>query len=156
MSTTLTEIISNKLIFNVLSPTKFMSLTDYGDIGATVDSDTAPSDDSSRLEQSNFRGFNHLSIKALDTRDSVLSLGQVVVTRGAREVLTDHDIEKALSSHKAGNWGIVSKDDWRENDYAIKRNERVLSSYLSSDEDKFWIITEWDRSVTTILLPDEY
>ena len=50
----------------------------------------------------------------------------------------------------------VSEDDWKENDNAVKNGERVLSSYRAPDGTKFWIITEWDRSYTTVLLPEEY
>ena len=53
-------------------------------------------------------------------------------------------------------WGDVSDADKRANYKAVKDGDRILSSYKSSDGLTFWIITEWDRSATTVLLPDEY
>ena len=55
-----------------------------------------------------------------------------------------------------GDWGDVCKEDWAENDEALKHERRLLSSYRTKHGVRFWIITEWDRSVTTILLPLEY
>jgi hypothetical protein len=67
-----------------------------------------------------------------------------------------------LAHHSSGNWGDLDADDRTSNDEAIAhegdldRQQRVLSSYLTRNEIKIWIITEWDRSVTTLLLPEEY
>ena len=149
MSTTQTETISNKLIFNLLTPKGFMSLTDYGNGGSVVDSDDDPREDTTRLGYSNSAGKANSS-------NVQFSLGREVITSGARAVLTDDEIDSALRRHEACDWGTVSKDDWKSNDNAIKNGERVLSSYLNSGGEPFWIITEWDRSATTVLLPDEY
>ena len=54
------------------------------------------------------------------------------------------------------DWGNVCEADWIANDRALKRGERLLSSYSARDGTEFWIITEWDRSYTTILLPSDY
>ena len=159
ISTTLTETMSNKLIFNLLTPKGFISLTDYDGGGMTVDSGDDPSmeatpdlghsasDDTGDME-SNDEPIIEESIR--------LTLGQTVVTRAAREVLSDYDIHNALRRHRSGDWGEVSKDDWQTNDSAIKHDDRVLSVYQSADGVKFWIITEWNRSVTTVLLPEDY
>jgi hypothetical protein len=56
----------------------------------------------------------------------------------------------------AGDWGDVDADDWKENDHSVKNGYRILSSYVDRNVEKFWIITEADRSATTILLPEEY
>lgn len=83
-------------------------------------------------------------------------LGRLVITNGALEVLIQHDIFLALDRHIEKDWGELCKEDWELNDYAVKNNERLLSSYTDRNGIKFWIITEYDRSATTILLPEEY
>jgi hypothetical protein len=85
-----------------------------------------------------------------------LELGSCVITPGAREALSDREIITALERHQSGDWGEVCKDDWVTNNLAIKRGERVLSAYIGADGNTFWIITEADRSHTTILLPEDY
>ena len=62
----------------------------------------------------------------------------------------------ALSRHASGDWGEVCEEDWQSNDEALELGTRLLSSYISRSGEKFWIITEHDRSATTILLPLEY
>jgi hypothetical protein len=57
--------------------------------------------------------------------------------------------------HRRGDWGEVNTGDWAANDRAVADGDRILSAYLLKDQTKVWIITEPDRSVTTILLPDE-
>ena len=83
-------------------------------------------------------------------------LGQVVITRGAISDIPADEVRECLLRHAEGDWGDVCKEDWAENDEALKHESRLLSSYLSKAGIRFWIITEWDRSVTTILLPLEY
>jgi hypothetical protein len=63
----------------------------------------------------------------------------------------------ALAQHVQGKWGIVDQDNWKANDEALKHGGRLLSMYpLPDDAGDFWILTEADRSVTTILLPSDY
>jgi hypothetical protein len=63
----------------------------------------------------------------------------------------------ALTQHLQGQWGVCDPQDWKANDEALKHGGRLLSVYPLPDEsDNFWIITEADRSVTTILLPSDY
>jgi hypothetical protein len=83
-------------------------------------------------------------------------LGQVVITRSARAILTGVDVADALASHQCGNWGTVCPEDWRLNDEAVTDGTRLLSCYSAADGTAFWIITEWDRTATTVLLPDDY
>ena len=61
-----------------------------------------------------------------------------------------------LLRHICGDWGDVSADDWRQNDLSVASGLRVLSIYTMPDSTKVWVITEWNRSVTTVLLPDDY
>ena len=83
-------------------------------------------------------------------------LGQVVMTRGALEELSQEDISNALTRHVGGDWGEVCKEDQRENELALKEGFRIFSVYRTAQGIKFWVITEADRSVTTLLLPEEY
>ena len=82
--------------------------------------------------------------------------GQIVATRGALSVLSREDVMKALRRHLSGDWGDLSTEDKQENDFAVKNGFRILSSYSSKKGVKFWVITEADRSATTVLLPEEY
>ena len=83
-------------------------------------------------------------------------LGQTVITRAALAVLPQLDVLEALGRHARGDWGDVGADDRQANEAALRDGERLLSVYTSSDGRRFWIITEADRSVTTVLLPEDY
>ena len=82
-------------------------------------------------------------------------LGQVVMTSNAADQLAAEDIQNALTRHAAGDWGEVCEEDRKENELSLKEGYRLLSVYRSGDA-KFWIITERDRSVTTVLMPEDY
>ena len=83
-------------------------------------------------------------------------LGQVVITRGAMNELPAREVQNSLFRHAMGDWGDVCEEDWTLNDEALEHEARLLSSYRTDNGIRFWIITEWDRSLTTILLPEEY
>ena len=83
-------------------------------------------------------------------------LGNVVITPNALGQLTPADIQRGLQRHQDGDWGDLSEEDWLENDRAVQAETRLLSSYRSSGGATFWIITEADRSVTTLLMPEDY
>lgn len=86
------------------------------------------------------------------------SPGSVVATPGALEAFRESgdDPLAYLVRHLAGDWGDVDQRDRRENELSVQHGWRILSSYRTSNGTRFWIITEPDRSVTTILLPAEY
>jgi hypothetical protein len=63
---------------------------------------------------------------------------------------------QCLLRHVVGDWGEVGAADWRANDRAIRDGDRILSAYTLKTGVRIWVITEADRSVTTILLPEEY
>ena len=86
----------------------------------------------------------------------LFELGDIFVTPGVLEVILKEDMNLALQRHANGDWGEVCKEDWELNNEALELGHRILSVYTSSDGVKFWIITEADRSATTILLPEEY
>ena len=66
------------------------------------------------------------------------------------------DIPIALGRHAAGDWGDVCEADRRENELSVNQRLRLLSVYRDRNGVKFWIITEADRSATTVLLPEDY
>jgi len=82
-------------------------------------------------------------------------LGQVVATPGVFDKLSIVDVGDALRRHMAGDWGDVCDADRQANDDALAHGGRLFSVYHGGAV-KFWIITEADRSATTVLLPDEY
>ena len=102
----------------------------------------------------------------------LFELGQVLMTPGAMAVLaapyaedfkdfSEHFIASLvvghyLRRHMAGDWGDVCEEDQKENDFSVEHGYRILSAYELDDEHSIWIITEADRSITTILLPSEY
>ncbi|QTB47804.1 hypothetical protein [Burkholderia pseudomallei] len=88
---------------------------------------------------------------------SLFPLGQIVATRGVFAHLVHHCIVAApyLRRHAYGDWGSVPADDAKANCLAIEHGARILSSYDIAGK-RVWIITEADRSVTTLLFPDEY
>ncbi len=83
-------------------------------------------------------------------------LGQLVGTPSALAQITHDDIMAALRRHLSGDWGDVCAEDKQSNDRAVLEATRILSSYQAANGTKFWIITEADRSVTTVLLPEDY
>jgi len=83
-------------------------------------------------------------------------LGQIVATPAALGAVSQPDIVAALRRHAVGDWGDVTPDDRAANDDALRSGERLLSVYQSATGTTFWVITEADRSVTTVLLPDDY
>jgi hypothetical protein len=97
--------------------------------------------------------------KNMDDRDTnALSLGTVVATPGALAALEEARESSLgfLARHASRDWGEIPPEDWEENEFSIKNELRVLSAYTLRNGTKIWIITEADRSLTTILLPDEY
>ena len=83
-------------------------------------------------------------------------LGRLVATFGALGAMDVLDMEVALKAHERGEWGDVGAEDAALNDASVHGGERIFSVYYTAQGIKFWIITEADRSVTTVLLPEEY
>jgi hypothetical protein len=83
-------------------------------------------------------------------------LGQVVITANALGTLPPGDAPKALARHAAGDWGDLDEEDRHQNELALEHRLRIFSAYRAADGTKFWIITEADRSATTVLLPADY
>lgn len=83
-------------------------------------------------------------------------LGQLFATSNAVSQVPNPEMIQALSRHHKGDWGDVGRDDWRANNDALNDGTRLLSAYKTNAGVKFWIITEADRSSTTVLLPEDY
>jgi hypothetical protein len=95
-----------------------------------------------------------MSAKALPI--AKFRLGRIVSTPLALEYLTQDEILTGIARHQAGDWGDVDKHDRQENELSLLRGHRLISVYHSVKGVKFWIITEADRSYTTVLLAQEY
>jgi hypothetical protein len=83
-------------------------------------------------------------------------IGRIVATPNALSVITQAEILTAITRHQAGDWGDVPPKDQNANEQALLNGKRVVSSFRSTKGLKFWVITEADRSSTTILLPEDY
>ena len=93
--------------------------------------------------------------------ETKFSPGQIVATPGAIAAFGAEDeagqgfFARCLARHLSGDWGEVNDEDKAANDDALRHGARLLSAYTQGGQ-KLWVITEWDRSVTTLLLPSEY
>ena len=83
------------------------------------------------------------------------SLGQLVITATAQAAIPPGSVAAALARHAGGDWGEICREDASSNAQALRYGGRVMSVY-GQDNTRFWIITEADRSVTTVLLPQDY
>lgn len=93
---------------------------------------------------------------ALDLSNARFPLGFLGVTQGARAAVESSELADALSRHVRGDWGLVDAEDWQSNECALVEHARLLSTFDTAAGRRFWIITEADRSSTTVLLPEEY
>src|SRR5271155_6129207 len=86
----------------------------------------------------------------------LFDLGQLVATPGALTVLekTGQSPMEFLSRHVTGDWGEIPEEDKQENQFSLEKGFRLLSSYRTTAGDRLWVITEENRSHTTLLLPD--
>jgi len=91
-----------------------------------------------------------------DRAGEKFSLGQLVATKNAVSTLFPEDIRSALRRHITGDWGDLDTEDKLANENAILLGERLFSAYHSVAGVKFYVITEWNRSLTTVLLPEDY
>lgn len=79
----------------------------------------------------------------------------MVITANASLRLSTEEVFTAMCRHASGDWGNLCPEDTLANDDAVRNGDRLLSAYGKGDQ-RFWIITEGDRSVTTVLLPEDY
>jgi hypothetical protein len=92
---------------------------------------------------------------ALD-RGPRFPLGRVVITHRASTVIPREDVMAALERFARGDWGDVDRHDAAQNEQDLQDGGRLLAAFHSSRGASFWIITEADRSVTSVILPEEY
>ncbi len=89
--------------------------------------------------------------------ESAFPLGRVCATPHALEVLTPEEIRRALDRHARGDWGELGERDWEANEEALELGLRLFSAYPAEGHPgRFWVITEADRSATTVLMPGDY
>ena len=84
------------------------------------------------------------------------SLGQLVATPGALDILSHEDVFTLIERHRTGDWGDLCQEDRLANDQALIDGSRIVSAYRVGNHSTVWIITEADRRATTLLLPQEY
>jgi hypothetical protein len=105
-------------------------------------------------------GAPYLSVSLADEQDNdrLFELGHVVMTAGAAAL--DVDFAPYLAMHGQGQWGQLDRFDWQQNDRAVQEGLRILSAYdvpmNGGETERIWIITEADRTVTSVILPAEY
>lgn len=85
----------------------------------------------------------------------MFSLGQVVMTRGVADAVPAEVVFGLVCRHAAGDFGDLCNEDWAMNTAAVRDGGRILSAY-ETPHGNFYVITEWDRSVTTVLFKHEY
>ena len=84
------------------------------------------------------------------------SLGRLVITNTAAAALNPADVAPAIRRHAGGDWGDLDGHDRQVNEWALRQGGRLFSSYRDSAGTRFWVISEADRSATTVLLPEDY
>ena len=87
--------------------------------------------------------------------------GPIVVTRGVHDMMANNEdftrhVDISLIRHLTGDWGDICDEDRCANEWALGVGEQLLSVYTKEGTPKIWIITEWDRSYTTVLFPEDY
>jgi len=91
------------------------------------------------------------------TRKQKFYLGQTMITRNALCAVTQEEVIGALNRHLFGDWGSVDAREFRVNEQGVEDYGRLVSAYQSASSGKeFYVVTEWDRSLTTICLAEEF
>lgn len=92
-----------------------------------------------------------------DTPDKIrFQPGSVVATMGALQIATEEQIKAILDRHLRGDWGDLDEHDRKANEAALRDGDRLFSSYQITPDTKLWIVTEANRSTTTVMLPEDY
>jgi hypothetical protein len=90
--------------------------------------------------------------------EPLFDLGFIVITPGAQRAIAASGSRATpyLMRHASGDWSEMDEVDRKQNSFAVEKALRVFSAYTLGSGKKLWIVTEWDRSVTTLLMPAEY
>ena len=92
----------------------------------------------------------------MNTSKPKFPLGQLVATANAASTLSNAEVLAGIARHAVGDWGEVCEEDRAANEEGLAEGLRLFSVYRTPTDTTFWIITEWDRSMTTVLLPEDY
>ena len=92
----------------------------------------------------------------ISATDKLFSLGRILITSAAHDILERADIAEAMGRHAHGDWGDLKPDDVKQNDLALREGGRLISAYQDRRGTKFFIITEADRSATNVVLATDY
>jgi len=103
----------------------------------------------------NLQGVREMPPLVIALNSLKFPLGDVVITANADATLDPVDVAEGMSRHASGDWGELCPEDRKENEWALQHEGRLMSVFRSRDK-RYWIITEWDRSVTTVLMPEDY
>jgi hypothetical protein len=87
---------------------------------------------------------------------ALFRLGHIVATPNALAHLSQEDVLTGIQRHQAGDWGDLDDADRNENNFSLEKGFRLFSVYHGQNGTKFYVITEADRAVTTVLLPQDY
>jgi hypothetical protein len=114
--------------------------------------ETQREENSNMIRKDKVRGRNG----GRDRTSRTVPLGHLAITPLARERIAEVDVINALARHERGDWGELDPEDRDRNESALEDGYRLLSAYTDRHGEPFWIITEADRSATTVLLPEEH
>jgi hypothetical protein len=103
-----------------------------------------------------FGGTKPFGLGVSERQQHLYVIGHLVATPNALSVLAHDDIVVSLGRHVRGDWGELDSEDRNANERALLHGGRLFSVFVSTNQVKFWIITECDRSATTVLLPEDY
>ena len=113
-----------------------------------------------RLEEYFLRSdLPEILLEVLDVLNTVggkFELGELIISDNAANTLKPGDVLNALIRHQVGDWGELENRDRHANEEALICGGRLFSAYKNQNGIKFWIITEWNREATTVLLPNDY
>lgn len=103
-------------------------------------------------------GYPHMNLPVAEDKPPAgkFRLGRTVATPGALDAVPEDEMQAALRRHHSGDWGDLDDADRAENERSLHEGFRLLSVYRTKVGVRFYVITEHNRSVTTVLLPEEY
>lgn len=133
-------------------------MTDIQSIQPTTVNEKSPREETIRDETEPVEANHNDMVVSASNRPVLFLPGQVVATPGALAALEANQCLPLdlLQRHLTGDWGVLYAEDETSNEEAVAEGLRILSNYPLADGSRLWIITEADRSVTTLLLPEDY